>query len=328
MLAAIVALALCLPAACAPATGGTLDCPPREAAVRPSPTRHLLVVSIDGLRPEAITRYKAPTLQRLVREGSASLSARTVAPSQTMPAHTSMLTGLTPRQHGVTWNTDWNLWIGRIDVATIFGLARCAGLRTAAVVSKAKLRYLLVEEALHAMVAPDYLWDESFTPVETANHALELMRGDRLPHLLFVHFGEPDRTGPLRGWMSPAYAGAVERVDRALARLLASADAVYGTDGYALLLTADHGGMGTEHRSPHPLNRTTPWLAWGEGIRSGNSLLEPVRVQDTAAMALYMLGVPRPEGMTGEPVRGALPESEVPHRRTRNTHPQTHDVRR
>ena len=68
-------------------------------------TPHVLVVSIDGLRPDAITTFNAPTLRRLTVEGSYTLAASTITPSKTLPSHTSMLTGLSPEQHGVLWNT-------------------------------------------------------------------------------------------------------------------------------------------------------------------------------------------------------------------------------
>src|SRR5918995_285305 len=73
-------------------------------APAPSLTKNVLLVSIDGLRPDAIAKFSAPTLQRLIREGRYSLSARTIMPSTTLPSHTSMLSGERPEVHGVSWN--------------------------------------------------------------------------------------------------------------------------------------------------------------------------------------------------------------------------------
>ena len=67
-------------------------------------TRNVVVVSIDGLRPDAITTYQASTLQRMMHEGSYTLAASTINPSKTLPSHTSMLTGQPPERHGVLWN--------------------------------------------------------------------------------------------------------------------------------------------------------------------------------------------------------------------------------
>ena len=64
--------------------------PTPEASV----TRNVVLVSIDGLRPDAIATFKAPTLSKLVSEGSYTLKATTILPSKTLPSHTSMLTGV------------------------------------------------------------------------------------------------------------------------------------------------------------------------------------------------------------------------------------------
>src|SRR5688572_11070084 len=56
-------------------------------------TSHVIVMSIDGLRPDAIEKFGATTMQRLMKEGSYTLAARTIFPSKTLPSHTSMLTG-------------------------------------------------------------------------------------------------------------------------------------------------------------------------------------------------------------------------------------------
>ena len=61
----------------------------RIVAPGPSLTSNVVLVSIDGLRPDAITTFAAPTLQRLMREGSYTLTASTINPSKTLPSHTS-----------------------------------------------------------------------------------------------------------------------------------------------------------------------------------------------------------------------------------------------
>ena len=90
-------------------------------------TENAVLVSIDGLRPDAIAAFSAPTLQRLIKEGSYTLSARTILPSKTLPSHTSMLTGEPPDRHGVLWNTAIEDAPGTIEIPT--GLRRCAGTR-------------------------------------------------------------------------------------------------------------------------------------------------------------------------------------------------------
>src|SRR5690606_13842488 len=67
--------------AVAVAAGASLRLP----AERPGAgiTEHVIVVSIDGLRPDAIDRYDAGTIRRMMREGAYSLDAQTIFPSKT-----------------------------------------------------------------------------------------------------------------------------------------------------------------------------------------------------------------------------------------------------
>ena len=103
---------------------------------------HVIVISIDGLRPDAIAKYNAKTLLRLQREGAVASHAETIFPSKTLPSHTSMLTGVTPDVHGVTWNSDKTREFGYVKAPTIFEIAKTNGFTTAAFFSKTKFHHL------------------------------------------------------------------------------------------------------------------------------------------------------------------------------------------
>jgi hypothetical protein len=105
---------------------------PRPGAL----ARHAVVISIDGLRPDAIEAAGARNLQRMMQEGSYSLRARTIMPSRTLPSHTSMITGVSPAVHGITWNDEQVDAQGRVRVATMFDMADSAHLHTAAFFAK------------------------------------------------------------------------------------------------------------------------------------------------------------------------------------------------
>jgi arylsulfatase A-like enzyme len=274
---------------------------PRAGAV----TDHVIIISIDGLRPDAIAAAGARTLQRLLREGARSLTAETVYPSRTLPSHVSMLTGLTPAQHGVTWNRDRTRELGRVGVPTIFDLARAQGFTTAAFFSKAKLRHLERPGSLDHSQAPVGLTVLPATElVEDATRWLRFRR----PGLLFVHISEPDIAGHAFGWMGRTYLVAVRRADAAVRRLLEVADATLGRGGYTVIVTADHGGRGHGHGSDHPDDMRIPWIAWGAGVQPGE-LAGPIRTMDTAATALWLLGVAEPAVFSGVAVAAAYTPS-------------------
>ena len=154
-----------------------------------SMSRHVVVVSIDGLRPDAIRAYGAATMQRLMREGSYTLSGRTIDPSKTLPSHTSMVTGQLPERHGVVWNTVATAKTASIEVPNMFGLARAQGYTTAAFFSKPKFQPLQVEGTLDYSQAPGGLFG-GWSSKRTVNDVAKYLATAR-PHLLFVHLTDP-----------------------------------------------------------------------------------------------------------------------------------------
>ena len=68
--------------------------------------RAVLIITIDGLRPDAALRANMPNLRKLMAEGSFTFWARTTNQAITLPSHTSMVTGVTVEKHGITWNSE------------------------------------------------------------------------------------------------------------------------------------------------------------------------------------------------------------------------------
>ena len=272
-------------------------------------TEHVVVVSIDGLRPDAIRVAYAPTLQRLVAEGTSSFLASTILPSKTLPSHTSMVTGVLPARHGITWNTDETATLGVVRVPTMFALARAQGRTTAALFAKSKFHHLEVPGSLDFVRSPAGE-AESWT-VDVTVPTLEGHLAEARPNLLFFHVGEPDYAGHASGWMSGPYTAAVARADSALARVVAAADGAFGAGQYTLIVTADHGGHDHGHGSASAADVTIPWLVWGEAARAATPLSVRVRTMDTAATALWLLGVAVPEDWDGMPVSEAFDAAAV-----------------
>jgi arylsulfatase A-like enzyme len=270
-------------------------------------TDHLLIISIDGLRPDAIAAYDAKTLLRLMAEGSYSLEAQTIFPSKTLPSHTSMLTGVGPEIHGITWNTDETASHGVVAVPTMFELARREGFETAAFFSKAKFRHLVRRGSLDHVQAPEGR-AANLLATRTVEDARNYLT-HRRPGVLFVHIAEPDYAGHSVGWMSFAYRWSVKRADAAVGELLEIANRAYGPGNYTVIVTADHGGHGRNHGTADDRDMTIPWITWGKGVRAAGALPTGIRTMDTAATALWLLGVPVPAEWEGRPIREAYTEA-------------------
>lgn len=271
-------------------------------------SEHVVLISIDGLRPDAIAQFQADTLMRLMREGSYTLQASTILPSKTLPSHTSMLTGQPPDVHGVKWNNVVSVNKGKLEAPTVFGALRQNGFGTAAFFSKPKFTTLQQPGSLDYSQAPGGWWG-SWAAERTVTDAVTYLVSDK-PNFLFVHFGDTDRAGHDSGWMSPRYGEAVRTVDRAVGRLLGVATETFGKEGFTVIVTADHGGHERDHGSDDPRDVTIPWIAWGEGVAPG-MLTRAVRTTDTAATVLWLFGTNEPEDWQGSPVKEAFRENSL-----------------
>ena len=278
---------------------------PIDPPIRGAVTDHVIVISIDGLRPDAIAEFRASNLQRLMREGSYTLAARTIDASFTLPSHTSMLTGEGPENHGITWNTNETDDHGHVAVPTVFARAHEHGFTTAAFFSKGKFDHLDVPHTLDHAELPE--GDSRWSAARTVENVTEYLRTDR-PNLMFVHIGEPDYAGHTFTWMSTFYGRAVRRADQAVGRVLAQADRAFGRGNYTVIVTADHGGHGWGHGSADARDTTIPWIAWGKGVRGGTRLGAGIRTMDTATTAAWLLGLDALG--VGEPVVTAFGEIE------------------
>ncbi|HEU4996838.1 MAG TPA: alkaline phosphatase family protein [Gemmatimonadaceae bacterium] len=272
-------------------------------------TDHVIVISIDGLRPDAIDEFQATTLQRLRREGRYAPSAQTIGLSVTLPSHVSMLSGLSLEQHGVTWNDDEVRQRGYVTAPTVFSLAHSAGFVTAAVFSKTKFHHLEVPSTLDYSRTPRGGFISLFSVGRAVDYLADYL-DTASPNLVFIHIMDPDQAGHSLGWMSRAYGSAVQHVDRGVERILERATARFGAGKFTVIVTADHGGHDRTHGTPDPVDTTIPWIVWGAGVQAGDTLTG-VRTMDTAATVLWLLGIDAPANITGRPVTAAFEASAV-----------------
>lgn len=108
----------------------------------------VLMISIDGLKPEYITQadahgMKIPYLRTLLANGTYADGVIGVWPTVTYPSHTTLITGVWPAEHGIYNNLEfdplqhysgaWNWYASQIRVPTLWSAAHQAGLKTASI---------------------------------------------------------------------------------------------------------------------------------------------------------------------------------------------------
>jgi predicted AlkP superfamily pyrophosphatase or phosphodiesterase len=258
--------------------------------------RRVLILSIDGLRPDAIPLAPMPTLMKLLESSAYSLTAQSIRLSATLPAHASMLTGMCLNKHGV----DWNDYLPENEFAIgtdLFDLAHAAGLQTAMFVGKEKLRQITQPTSTDVF---QFINDRDLIVTE---NLIQNFPADF--RLLFIHFATTDDMGHVYGWLSGEQLSVIFRADQAIEKILAELDARGIRDETLIIITADHGGHDDSHTSGYPEDRTIPWIANGAGIQP-KQLTSKINTVDTAATAAYALNLPIPGEWDGVPVYEAF----------------------
>ena len=117
---------------------------------------------------------------------------------------------------------------------------------------------------------------------------------------ILVNFANPDMVG--HTGVLGATVSAMEEVDRGIGVIVEAVKKAHG----ALLLTADHGNceqMTDEHGNPHTAHtlNPVPLVYFNEADRAVR--LEPGRIADVAPTMLEIMGISKPEAMTGHSLR-------------------------
>jgi hypothetical protein len=242
------------------------------------PPRHVVMISIDGLKPSTYTQAgpsKVPTLRRLAREGAYADGVVGVEPTVTYPSHTTMITGVPPAVHGIYNNRIFDpegrsngawYWYSRdIRVPTLPGVVKALGGSTAAiswpVTVDADIDYLVPEypslmthpkglDLLRALSHPRHLLDTfeangasiswPMTDRDRVEVAAWILQTYR-PHLMLLHIFETDDTEHEFGPDTPEALATIEEADTNVKRIVDAVTAGGLRDRTDIVIVSDHG---------------------------------------------------------------------------------------
>jgi hypothetical protein len=265
----------------------------------------VVLVVLDGLRPDAIEELRLRHWNGLASRGASTLDGSTVVPSVTAAAMASLLTGVAPQVHGLE-SDRFHIPRTRRPLQPLARCLRGAGIPTSGFVRKIPLIFRGVAAAMTKALGvcdPHFEGEHAIDIVGAARHRLR----DRRPGFMMLHLPDADQAGHDEGWMSEAYCDAARRLDEALG-LIAAFSRVDDDPSVLLIAMADHGGGGvklTEHDSDHPLDRTIPLLLAGHAVRSA-TLPPRTSLLDVPPTVLWTFGVPVPPSYAGRPLVDAF----------------------
>jgi predicted AlkP superfamily pyrophosphatase or phosphodiesterase len=241
------------------------------------PSRHVVLISIDGMRPASYTSAgpaKIPTLRSLMARGAYARGVVGVLPTVTYPSHTTMITGVPPSVHGIINNTwvdpegvsagAWYWYARDIKAPTLPGMLRASGMTAAAVswpvTVGMDLDYRVPEHfrsrhpealsLLRALSTPHLIdgYEASLpaglawppTDAERTGLAAWIIRTYK-PNFLMLHVFDNDTASHASGPESPEAAAELEKNDAQVATLLGAIKDAGLADRTDVVIVSDHG---------------------------------------------------------------------------------------
>lgn len=259
-----------------------------------TPNLPIMVILIDGMRPDGLQQAYTPQMDELLAQGSATFNAQTVMPSISLPCMASLFWGCTPQQHGIVDN----IYLPpKPPVADIFDVMHRSGRTTASFYNWEELRDLSRPGVLDtALFLKNLDREEGDGDLQLTELVVNQIKRQP-PDFSFLYLGVTDIAGHHQGWMSPAYLEAIHRADRCIGMIRQALP-----DGSLLVVTADHGGHGHSHGSDLAEDLRIPVIFHGAGIFHNHTITDPVSITDIAPTILAYLDLPIPGHWSGKPL--------------------------
>ena len=241
----------------------------------------VILISIDGMRPDGLLKCKNSYVDELKKIASYTFDARTVFPSVTLPCHMSMFHSVPPERHGTTTNT----YVPQ--VRSINGLFE--QLKNAGKISAMYYGW----EPLRDVSRPGSLMESGYINAYSFEHT-DAMLTDRAldyialakPDFVFLYMVETDEKGGHdNGWMSDAY---LDYINCAVSNVKRVIEETKGE--YTVIVTADHGGHDRSHGSSIDEDMTIPMFFYGSQFVSGKEFSN-VTILDIAPTIADIIGV-------------------------------------
>lgn len=276
---------------------GVLSLRPAQAAERLAD--RVFVVSVETCSPEMLADCAVPNIRNLGAHGSWTWDAVSTSPLRGLPTAASMVSGLYPRRHGVDWDR-WEQTRVGLESDSIFTITSRLGGRPAAFLGRQKLLHLVRPE----------LRGDSWVLGPRDSDVMDAAIQDVFSEsrmLWFLDLAESDEAALRYGWGSAEHYAALENADVQIGRLLDAIRSREWSTSSAMIVTSDRGGS-TAAMTEGQASRI-PWVVCGPRIRAGYEITNRLRVIDTAATAMAILGLEAPTDWDGRPPLRVLGEN-------------------
>ena len=267
------------------------------------PARRVLVIGIDGVRPDALQNANTPAIDQLIAAGAFTKDTKILGnrycENETIsgPGWSSFLTGVWADKHGVDDNTFRGRNYEAYPHFFVYLKRKFPDAVTGSFVDWEPIDTYIVRDADVREVRPASSKNSLEQKDEMLAEAAVQFLTRQDPHAVFVYFGQVDEIGHQDGFHPsvPSYLQAIQTVDLHIATLIRAIQSRsdHVQENWLIIISTDHGGRGRKHRGGHDVPEivTTFLVVSGETSMKGE-IEEPSYIVDVPVIALTHLGVP------------------------------------
>jgi len=275
---------------------------------RSATVKHVVLVGVDGMGARWIPWDKMPNLSKLRAEGLYAVGRNSYPTSSGINWGTVMF-GTVVEVHGYrNWNSKKPDVPAPQIVLTDKGIPACIFHEIKKQDPSAYTVSLYNWDGIgfvHATNEVDYV---KYFPTGSLEQRDDTVIDEGLaqlrvhkPKLSFLYQHLPDCYGHKCGWGSPEFTNACIHVDQNVGKLVKGLEDMGLRDSTAIILVADHGGLGKKHGMDNIDCFEVPFLVNGPAVNAGFRLREPVLLADAAPTIADLLGLSVPEIWRGRP---------------------------
>ena len=224
------------------------------ASIAPPATtpNSVLMVSIDGFRPDYLGKGMTPNLDRIAAQGVRAEWMNPSFPTLTFPNHYTLVTGLRPDRHGIVHNTMSDKELGGFSLGNreavgnakwwlgepIWVAANNAGMPTASMFWPGSEAPIMGQHPTRWNV-----WDEKVTYETRVDTVVGWMKEPiaTRPRFATLYFDKVDKEAHGSGPFSDAAHDEVRKVDKSIGDLFAKLEANGSLSKTDVIIVSDHG---------------------------------------------------------------------------------------
>ena len=206
----------------------------------------VLLVLVDGMRPDSIPVCGNPAYHKYFEEGAHTYGAQTTFPPVTLPAHMSLFHSVKTERHGVWTN---NFVPMNHPINGLFETVEAQKKKAAIFYSWVPMRDCWANRKSASftwMLNLDDYWKTMNVDIPESKACKEHI-AEYAPDLVWLYLGMVDEYGHAAGWMSPEYLESVRAATECIMDVVNSLP-----PEYSVIVTADHGGHDRNHGDDIP----------------------------------------------------------------------------